>query len=72
MDTYARGEEPVEWICETPIKFWIHKRRRNSRLAERSISLYNSKIVDKKKILPTLSNTSIYCSSDKIGTVYLV
>jgi hypothetical protein len=38
----------------------------------RDISLYSSKIVDKKEILSTVSNTDIYCSSDKVGTVYLV
>jgi hypothetical protein len=37
-----------------------------------AISLYSSKIVDKKEILPTVSITGIYCSSDKVGTVYLV
>jgi hypothetical protein len=37
-----------------------------------AISLYSSKIVDKKEILLTLSNTGIYCSSDKVGTVHLV
>jgi hypothetical protein len=37
-----------------------------------AISLYSSKIVDKKEILRTDSNTSIYCLSDKVGTVYLV
>jgi hypothetical protein len=37
-----------------------------------AISLYNSKIVYNKKILCTVSNTSIYCSSDKVGTVSLV
>jgi predicted transport protein len=31
-----------------------------------------SKIVDNKEILRTVSNTGIYCSSDKVGTVYLV
>jgi hypothetical protein len=36
------------------------------------ISLYSFKIVDKLDILHTLSNTGIYCSSDKVGTVYLV
>jgi hypothetical protein len=36
----------------------------------RVISLYSSKIVDKNEILHTVSNTSIYCSSDKVGTVY--
>jgi hypothetical protein len=38
----------------------------------RAISLYNSKIVDKKQILRNVSSTSFYCSSDKVGTVYLV
>jgi hypothetical protein len=38
----------------------------------RAISLYSSKIVDKKEILHTVSNTGIYCSRDKVGTVYLV
>jgi hypothetical protein len=38
----------------------------------RDISLYSSKIVDKKEILRTVSNAGIYCSSDKVGTVYLV
>jgi hypothetical protein len=39
---------------------------------DRDISLYSSKIVDKKKMWHTVSNTGIYCSSDKVGTVYLV
>jgi hypothetical protein len=39
---------------------------------DRAISLYSSKIVDKKEILRTVSNNGIYCSSDKVGTVYLV
>jgi hypothetical protein len=38
----------------------------------RAISLYISKIVDKKELLCTVSNTGLYCSSDKAGTVYLV
>jgi hypothetical protein len=37
-----------------------------------SSSLYSSKIVDKKEILRTVSNTGIYCSSDEVGTVYPV
>jgi len=34
--------------------------------------MYNRKIVDKKAILRvrTVSNTGIYCSSDRVGTVY--
>jgi hypothetical protein len=37
-----------------------------------AISLYRCKTVDKKEILHTVSNSGIYCSSDKVGTVYLV
>jgi hypothetical protein len=37
-----------------------------------TILLYSSKIIDKKEILRTVSNAGIYCSSDKVGTVYLV
>jgi hypothetical protein len=37
-----------------------------------AISLYISKIVDQKEILHTVSNTKIYCSSEKVGTVYVV
>jgi hypothetical protein len=32
---------------------------------------YSSKTVDKKEILRTVSNTGIYCSSDRVGTVYV-
>jgi hypothetical protein len=39
---------------------------------DRVVSLYNSKTVDKKEILRTVSNTGIYCPSDKVSTVYLV
>jgi hypothetical protein len=38
---------------------------------DRAISLYGPKIVDKEEILRTVSNTGIYFSSDKLGTVYL-
>jgi hypothetical protein len=38
----------------------------------RDSSLYSSKIVDKKEILCTVSNTGIDCSSDEVGTAYLV
>jgi predicted transport protein len=37
-----------------------------------AISLYSSETVDKKDILRAVSNTGIYCSSDKVGTVYLI
>jgi hypothetical protein len=39
---------------------------------DRAVSLYSSRIVDKKEILHTVSNTGIYYSSDKVGTGYQV
>jgi hypothetical protein len=39
---------------------------------DRAILLYSSKIADQKEILRTVSNTGIYCSSDKFSTDYLV
>jgi hypothetical protein len=47
-------------MCPIPIGF-----------RDRDISLYSSKIVDKKEILLTVSNTGIYFSSEKVGTVCL-
>jgi hypothetical protein len=38
----------------------------------RVISLYGSKIIDKKEILRTVSCTGIFCSRDEDGTIYLV
>jgi hypothetical protein len=49
------------YICPTPKGF-----------RDKAVLLYSSKIVDKKEILRAVSNTGIYCSSDKVGTVYLV
>jgi hypothetical protein len=39
---------------------------------DRVISLYSSKTVDTQEILRTVSNTVIYCSSDKVSTVFIV
>jgi hypothetical protein len=39
---------------------------------ERAISLYSSKSIDNKEILRKVSKSGIYCSSDNVGTVYLV
>jgi hypothetical protein len=47
------------YICLVPNGFW-----------DRAISLYSCKIVA-KEILSIFSNVDIYCSSDKIGAVYL-
>jgi hypothetical protein len=68
----SQEEGPIFWeviltkkvymyMCPIPNGFW-----------DRAISLYSSDIVDKKEILHTVSNTGIYCSSDEVGTVYLV
>jgi len=38
---------------------------------DRAVSLYSCKIVD-KEILRIVSNIGIYCSSDKVGTAYVV
>jgi hypothetical protein len=54
-------EEEEEEVCPIPNGF-----------RDRAISHYNFKIVDKKEILRTVSHSGIYCSSDKVGTVYLV
>jgi hypothetical protein len=34
---------------------------------DRAISLYSFKIVNKKEIFRIVSNTRIYCSSEKVG-----
>jgi hypothetical protein len=39
---------------------------------DKAISMFSSKIVDLKEVLRTVSDNGIYCSSDKVGTVYLV
>jgi hypothetical protein len=39
---------------------------------DRAISLYSFELFDKKEILRTVSNTSIHCSSDKVGSIYQV
>jgi len=48
-------------VCPIPIGF-----------RDRTIGMCNRKIVDKKEILRvrTVSNTGIYCSNDRVGTVY--
>jgi hypothetical protein len=43
-----------------------------NRFRDRVISWYSSRIVDKREILRTVSNTGIYCSNDKVCTVCLV
>jgi hypothetical protein len=45
---------------------YVHVLTQNS-FRDRAISLYSSKV-----LLRTVSDTGIYCSGDKVGTVYLV
>jgi hypothetical protein len=49
------------YICPTPNGF-----------RDIVISLHSSKIGGNKEVLRTITNTGIYCSSDKVGTVYLI
>jgi hypothetical protein len=50
-------------------KFYLYTCPIPNGFRDRAISLYSFKIVD-KDILGTVSNIGIYCSSDKVGTVY--
>jgi hypothetical protein len=56
-----KKKRPFMYMCPIPNGF-----------RDNVMSLHSSKIVDKKEILRTVSNTGIYCSSDKVGTVYIV
>jgi predicted transport protein len=69
-----RGEVNILWghsVGHSKLKMNVHVSY-FERFRERAISLNSSKNNDKKEILRTVSNTGIYCSSDKVGTVYLV
>jgi hypothetical protein len=72
----SQEERPIFWeVIVTVIlrkKVYMYMCPIPNGFRDRAISLYSSKIVDKKEILRTDSNTGIYCSSYKVGTVYLV
>jgi hypothetical protein len=55
------GKKVICVVCPNPNSF-----------QDRANSLHSFKIVGKKDILRTVSNTSAYCSSDKVVTVYLI
>jgi hypothetical protein len=59
MDHYK--QEVYMYMCPIPNGF-----------RDRAISMYSSETVDKKEILRTVSNTGIDCSSDNVGTDYLI
>jgi hypothetical protein len=58
-------------VCHFKQKVYMYMCSIPNGFQDRAVSFYSSKIVD-KEILHTVSNTGIYCSSDKVGTVYLV
>jgi hypothetical protein len=63
---------PDHSIGHAKQKLYMYKCPIPNSSQDRATSLYSFKIVDKKEILCTVSNTHIYCSCDKVGTVYLV
>jgi hypothetical protein len=72
----SREERSIFWEVIVPVilskKMYVYMCPIPNGFRDRAISLYNSKIVDKKEILHTVSNTGIYFSNDKVSTVYLV
>jgi hypothetical protein len=72
----SQEERPIFWVVVVSAilrkKVYICMCLIANGFLDRGVPLYNSKIVDKKAILGTASNTGIYCSSDKVGTVYIV
>jgi hypothetical protein len=71
-DRSVFGEVIVPVILSKKRKVYMYIRRILNGFRDRATSLYSCKIVDKKEILRTVSNTGIYCSSDRVGSVYLV
>jgi hypothetical protein len=64
MQGYSTGHsKQKKHVCTRPIPYGFR---------DELLSLYSSKIVDKEEILHIVSNTGIYCSSDKVGTIYLI
>jgi hypothetical protein len=53
-------------------KVYMHMYPNPNGFRDRTISLCSCKIVDKKEMLRTVSNTGIHFSSYKVGTVYPV
>jgi hypothetical protein len=73
----SQEERPVFWevivsVILSKNKVYIYMCPIPNGCRDRTISLYSSKIADKKEILRTVSNIGIYFSSDKVGRVYLV
>jgi hypothetical protein len=69
------GERSIFWEVIVSVvlskKVYMYMCPIPSDFRDRCISLHSSKIVD-KEISRTVSNTGIYCSSEKVGAVYSV
>jgi hypothetical protein len=72
----SHEERSVFWEVTVPVilskKLYMYMCPIPNGFRDRAISLYSSKVVDKTKILRTVSDTGIYYSSDKVGTVCVV
>jgi hypothetical protein len=51
-------------------KVYIHMCHIPNGFRDTAVSLHSSKTVG-RKLLHIVSNTGVYCSSDKVGTVYI-
>jgi len=76
MDTGVPGGRPI--FCVVIVLVILKRNIVSVRVLLQTVSetevfhWYSCKIVDKKEMLRTVSNISIYHSSDEVGTVYLV
>jgi hypothetical protein len=68
----SHEERPMVSVILSKTEVYMYMCPIQNCLWDRAISLYSCKTVDKKDVLLTVSNTGIYCSSDKVGTLYLV
>jgi hypothetical protein len=71
---YKKYPEVRSVFWEVTLSVTLNKKRMcpiPSGFRDTDISLYSSKIVDKKEILRTVSNTGNCSSNGKVGTVYL-
>jgi hypothetical protein len=69
----SREETSIFWEVVVSVipskKVYIYMCPIPNGFRDRAVSLYSSRIVDKKEILCAVSNTGIYCLNDKVGAV---
>jgi hypothetical protein len=72
----SREERSIFWEVTTSVilskKLYIYMCPTPNGFRDRAITLYSSRIGDQREILRTVLNAGIYCSSDKVGTIYSV